>query len=886
MRISLTHTLDSGSVLMGCPTDLCLSQYLDGKLRIDESQVFETHMEDCTECERRIQEMLSQQTFLVWGTEFLQLPESESEAARSIPRYSCIELINQGSFGIVWKMLDHQFNRLVAVKVMRSACARNESLVRRFFSEAQICSQLTHPFIVPIHSMGELTDGRGYIAMKWVDGKCLDELYPQTQDDWLPRLQTFANICQAMAYAHEKGTIHRDLKPQNIMVGRHGEVQVMDWGMAKILGDKSSNTESAIADELFVTRSTDFESTTHGLMGSYPYAAPEQLKNAATADQRADVFSLGSILCELLTGQPAYIGSDRESVVRRASNANLSDAKRRLEFCGADDRVIQLALNCLAPDPNDRPESGSAVADEIQSYLDAFGKELENERIENSRRQILLNESTKKRRLWAALTAILLVATIGLSFLSVFAYRSYKLEQAAKQQQEIAFTKEVAARKREQVALVLEKEARAKAEQNAQNQTYTVKAFVRAFKSTNPEENYGVTHKTTALEVLQVALGRLLDQSKHSNFSPDGRTRASMLNAVGEGLVGIGEVDIAVEAFREAHEICRAELDSKDLVYLLTVNNLGYTLKQMGLYEEAIPLAEEAVRIGESINPRRPETLAALDNLGQVHLENGSVAIANEILKEAYEKRKRLIGPNHSWTLISLNSYAMGLLKDGRYEESIDLLKQLVDVMTETDSPKLIQATANYAEALSQSGNAEQALPILETQLIAARDKFGPSHRVTISVSCNLASAYRRLTQPRKSLELLEPTLEKCEEQNGAHHPLTLSCLLQIGKSYSAQKDFEQAIKVLKESYQIHQTKYGLDHPLSLSIMGNLAIVMFDSEDYENAFPLLEKWVDSSRKNRGPDHKFTLEAIETLAKCYRERGRLDDAESLLAEMDE
>jgi len=822
---------------MKCPSDLCLSQYLGGELCVEESHDFESHMEDCGTCESRIQAILAQQTFIVWGTEFSRPRSDESEVAPAIPRYTCIELIDQGGFGMVWKMREHQFNRVVAVKVMKSGCAKNESLVRRFFSEAQICSQLTHPFIVPIHSMGELSDGRGYIAMKWVDGKRLEELYPQTIDDWLPRLQTFSNICQAMAYAHEKDVIHRDLKPQNIMVGRHGEVQVMDWGMAKFLGVENSDS----AADVVVTSRHDVDKTNQAVLGTYPYAAPEQLQDAGAVDKRADVFSLGSILCKLLTGQPAYAGSDRNSVIRSARRGDISDAKRRLETCGADDRVVKLALGCLAPDPENRLEDGAAVATEVQGYLDAFRYELENERVENSRRQVLLSESVKKRRLWFALASLLLAATVGLSCLSVFAFRSYKKEQLATQKLEVAFEKEVVARAREQEALVLEKAARAKAEQNAKNQTYTVKAFVRAFQSTSPVENYGVTHKTTALEVLQVALQRLRDPSRNTNFSPDGSTRVAMLNAVGEGLVGIGEVEIAIEAFRESLKICRAELDPKDLVYLTTVNNLGYSLKQMGRYEEAIPLAEEAVRIGESINPRRPETLAALDNLGQVHLENGSVAIANEILKEAYEKRKRLIGPRHSWTLISLNNYAMGLLKDGRYSESIDLLKLQLEILKETDSPTLISATTNYAEALSQSGDVETALPILESQLIAAKNKFGLSHRITNTVSCNLATAYRRMNQPEKSLELLKQTLEKCEEKHGAQHPLTLSCLLQIGKSYSAQKDFEQAIEVLKKSYQIHLMKYGVDHPLSLSIMGNLAVATFASKDYDSAFPLLEQ---------------------------------------------
>jgi serine/threonine-protein kinase len=155
-------------------------------------------------------------------------------------RYALKKLLGQGGMGDVWLGRDRRLRRLVAVKLMQERWLGNANVLRRFVEEAQLTSQLQHPGIPPVYETSALSDGRPYFCMKVVRGRTLASLLADRagpQDD-LPRLlATFEQVCQAVAYAHSKGVIHRDLKPQNVMVGAFGEVQVMDWGLAKVLKD-------------------------------------------------------------------------------------------------------------------------------------------------------------------------------------------------------------------------------------------------------------------------------------------------------------------------------------------------------------------------------------------------------------------------------------------------------------------------------------------------------------------------------------------------------------------------------------------------------------------------------------------------------------------------
>ncbi len=247
-------------------------------------------------------------------------------------RYRFYGEIARGGMGSILKGHDAELNRDLAFKVLRADLGDDETMVQRFVEEAQIAGQLQHPGIVPVYDLGTLADGRPFFAMKLVKGRTLGELLRERSDprDDRPRLVgIFEQVCQTVAYAHARGVIHRDLKPSNVMVGSFGEVQVMDWGLAKVLA-RGGAADHAPAGRPTAQRtviatarsdSGDAEMTGAGsVMGTPSYMAPEQARGEIDrVDERADVFMLGSILCEILTGKPTFLGRDVGEIHGRAA---------------------------------------------------------------------------------------------------------------------------------------------------------------------------------------------------------------------------------------------------------------------------------------------------------------------------------------------------------------------------------------------------------------------------------------------------------------------------------------------------------------------------------------------------------------------------------------
>jgi serine/threonine protein kinase len=301
-------------------------------------------------------------------------------------RYELGEEIARGGMGVIYRARDKQLNRDLAIKVLRAEHQDNSELLCRFIEEAQIGAQLQHPGIVPVHELGRLPDGRPFLAMKLVQGRNLSELLAarSSPHDELPQfLKIFEQVCQALAYAHSHGVIHRDLKPSNIMVGAFGEVQVMDWGLAKARGDRETlrvrqgrvvvqEVDSAVQ----TVRSAKPDQATHisTVIGTPAYMAPEQARGQGTlCDEGSDVFGLGAILCEILTGQPPYNGPTASDVYRQAVEADLTAARARLAAVdsGTNNMVgyYELALMFLEPDRDRRPHNAQAAATAVSMVM-------------------------------------------------------------------------------------------------------------------------------------------------------------------------------------------------------------------------------------------------------------------------------------------------------------------------------------------------------------------------------------------------------------------------------------------------------------------------------------------------------------------------------------
>jgi eukaryotic-like serine/threonine-protein kinase len=387
----------------------------------------------------------------------LREPKSEGSTApyvsneggefSSLGRLRIDEQIACGGMGVVLRGRDVDLGRDVAVKVLLAAHSTHSDYVQRFVEEAQIAGQLQHPGVIPVYQLGQLPDQRPYFTMKLVKGRTLDELlgerggnclvepgesHPDSLSADLPRfLKIFEQICQAMAYAHSRGVIHRDLKPSNVMVGKFGEVQVMDWGLAKILGNTVIASQVRNLDDdqstilCLANRDADADRTmteVGQVMGTLAYMAPEQARGETDRlDERCDVFGLGAILCVILTGQAPYAGTDLASRLDRARRGDVLLALGRLDSCGADAELVRLAKGCLTPKRDDRPRDAGVLAERTTKYLNGVQERLRQAEIDRAAEQARANEARAKaaaeqraRRLTVGLAAsVLLLAAIG-----------------------------------------------------------------------------------------------------------------------------------------------------------------------------------------------------------------------------------------------------------------------------------------------------------------------------------------------------------------------------------------------------------------------------------------------------------------------------------------
>jgi serine/threonine-protein kinase len=355
-------------------------------------------------------------------------------------RYQVLGEIARGGMGLVLKSRDTDLGRDVAMKVLRDEFIGHPEVVQRFVEEAQIGGQLQHPGVVPVYEMGLRADGHPYFTMKLIKGRTLASLLGERKDPSQDRrriLRIFETVCQTLAYAHSRGVVHRDLKPANIMVGAFGEVLVMDWGLAKVMGQGSAEDarrehEARARVQTIIETVRSGPAGTHSrvgsVMGTPDYMPPEQARgDVEHLDERSDVFALGAILCEVLTGRPPYSGSDTE-VVLQAARAQLDEARSRLASCGADASLVTLCEACLSPAPRARPRDAGEVAKEVTAWLASVEDRERAAEEDAAEARAHADEHRKVRRL----VVILAASVLGVVVAGGAGFLFFQLESAAR----------------------------------------------------------------------------------------------------------------------------------------------------------------------------------------------------------------------------------------------------------------------------------------------------------------------------------------------------------------------------------------------------------------------------------------------------------------------
>jgi len=226
-------------------------------------------------------------------------PPSPEEIAEKFPQFEILECLGRGGMGVVYKARQKSLNRLVAIKILAPEREHDSKFAGRFAREAELLAKLSHPHIVTIHDFGE-TGGLYYLVMEFVDGVSLRDLLREGKLEPKQALAIVPEICDALQFAHDHGIVHRDIKPENILLNRLGRVKVADFGLAKLVADTADIEPGQLAP---TTPAADDLTEAGKTMGTPNYMAPEQTQNPEAVDSRADIYSLGVVFYQMLTGE-------------------------------------------------------------------------------------------------------------------------------------------------------------------------------------------------------------------------------------------------------------------------------------------------------------------------------------------------------------------------------------------------------------------------------------------------------------------------------------------------------------------------------------------------------------------------------------------------------
>ncbi len=799
-----------------------------------------------------------------------EAPHPDSAIPDRVGNYRVIRCLGEGGMGIVFEAEQERPRRRVALKVIRNTMTRRQ-VFRRFELEAQVLGSLQHPGIAQIYEAGSAPVGetvQPFLAMEFVDGVPITEYLRKQKLGVRSILELFCKLCDAVQYAHQKGVIHRDLKPPNILVTESGQPKVLDFGVARV-------TDS---DMQVTTQQTDIGQ----LIGTLQYMSPEQANaDASQLDTRSDVYALGMLLYELLAGQLPYDLSGRSiadavHIIREQSPTSLRTINR--DYRGDIETIV---LKAIDKDRDRRYASAAEFAADIRRHLQ---RQPIDARPPSTLYQ--LTRFAQRHRGMAAAVLITFIALVaGATTATYGLFEARQERNKANRQAAIAqavnsfltglfeFADPSEARGGEITARQLLDRGAARIADELANQP-VVQARMMSLMG-EVYQNLGLLEPATPLIENALATQREAYGDMHLETAATARLMARTL-------LERGDHAEAEALFREVLDTRRALLGNDHPDVAESASNLAEVYLRTEDLDSADTLLRESLAILRKLKEDTTHHAAnKLHNLGSVALARGNYEEAASLYGEALEINRRAHGADHPNVVYGLNALGLALRNQGDHATAQLRLREglaLGSKLWGPDNARLAALINNLALALQDAGQYAEAEPLLRRLLEIDRRDFGDNHPMVAQDLSNLGALLDELGRTTEAEEVLSQALDVQREQLGEGHSETLATMNNLASVFVAQRRDDDAEALYKQALEISMRELGDEHPRTLTISGNLAALYIEQERYTDAFTLLTENLAVVERTLGGDSPRAIAAHKNLAKIHEAQHRYADAE--------
>jgi len=786
--------------------------------------------------------------------------------------YRLVRELGHGGMGVVYlaERADGQFEQRVALKLIKRGMD-SEEILARFLSERQVLARLSHAYIARLLDGGLAPRGQPWFAMEFVDGVALSQYCEEQGLGIDDRLGLFRKVCDAVQYAHQNLVVHRDLKPSNILVTPAAEIKLVDFGIAKLL----------------------YEEPAHGLVTGTEYrlmtpqyAAPEQVRGEPVTTA-TDVYALGTILYELLTGRHAHqltnnTAAERERVICHVEPEAPSAVVRgtpgdrlRRQLRGDLDVIV---LKALRKDPARRYRSVEALAEDLERHRTGLPVRARPDSVTYRARKFL-----GRHRLAVAGAAVV--------FLSLAAGLAGTLWQARATAREAAKARAV---KNFVVGLfrVSKPEESRGREITARELLERGAQRIDTGLARQPElqaellDVLGVIHRDLGLYPEADSLLRRSVQLSRARYGENHPEVAARLTDWSGVLAARGDYARAESLLTRAYDILQI-VGPEDSALATTLSALGSVHRRQGNFSRAESLYQEALKIDRS--PRGGGQLRVaedLDNLAMVLEEAGNLARADSGYQEALAIRRSLLDPNHPQVITSLHHLATLREKQGEFAEAERLGREVLERRRRTypaGHPEIAYAIQRLANTLLIKAAYAEAEALNLEALAILRERLGADHPETVQLMSDLATLKYERGDLRGAEAGFREVLAAWRRSLGDDHPTTLQALNDLAAVLKYQRRYAEAEPLYRQGLTLRRQRLGDSHPSAAESWGNLAELLWDKGNLAEAERAYREALAIYQATLPARHVFISGSLLGVGGVLTDRGRASEAEPLLRE---